>query len=286
MLFKKKNTEVDDNKIKVKTSTITTFIGKDCIVEGKIQTDASLRVDGTFIGDIRSKGVVILTPSGKVVGTIEAENIIVAGIMEGNMSIRDKVNVEPTGQIYGEIVTKKFVIDEESIFQGNCIMNRDGEHIPVTPYDKDGKDKEDKKEDKVDKENEEADSSKEESKKEDNKKEDAKNKDSENDKTDKTDKSESKKEKSGKKPENEDKKASDKSEEEKESADDEEKDAAKDSKQDKKEADDDIEISDIDELDTDSKSAEYIDSQEVSNPRNSYVKKSKSLSVEIEKRSK
>jgi len=62
------------------------------------------------------------------------------------MSIRDKVNVESTGQIYGEVITGKFVIDEESIFQGNCIMNRDGKKIPVTPYNPNGDKEEEKKE--------------------------------------------------------------------------------------------------------------------------------------------
>lgn len=141
MFFKKKE-KISEDKIQVNTSTITTFIGIDSVFEGKLSTKASLRIDGAVVGDIRCDGIVILTKSGKVTGTIEAESIIVAGTIEGNMSIRDKVNVEPSGKIYGEIITKKFVISEEAIFQGNCIMNRDGEVIPVTPY---GENKDDDK---------------------------------------------------------------------------------------------------------------------------------------------
>lgn len=141
MFFKKKE-KISEDKIQVNTSTITTFIGIDSVFEGKLSTKASLRIDGVVVGDIRCDGIVILTKSGKVTGTIEAESIIVAGTIEGNMSIRDKVNVEPSGKIYGEIITKKFVISEEAIFQGNCIMNRDGEVIPVTPY---GENKDDDK---------------------------------------------------------------------------------------------------------------------------------------------
>ena len=133
MFFRKKE-KVAEDRIQVNTSTITTFVGEDTYVEGLLKTKASLRVDGEVHGDIRCDGVVILTKSGKVTGTIEAENIIVAGEVQGNMSIRDKVNVESTGRIFGEIITKKFVIAEESIFQGNCIMNLEGEYIPVTPY--------------------------------------------------------------------------------------------------------------------------------------------------------
>lgn len=135
MLFgKKKHDDNADDRIKVDTSTITTMVGQDTLVKGGLFTKSSLRINGTVIGDVRADGVVILTKTGRIEGTIEAESIIVAGVVEGNMSIRDKVNVEATGEIYGDVITKKFVIDEESIFQGNCIMNRDGKIIPVPPY--------------------------------------------------------------------------------------------------------------------------------------------------------
>ena len=154
MFFNRKKKEdkyiANDDRIKVDTTTITTMVGVDTLIEGTLKTKSSIRINGTIIGDVRADGIVVLTKTGKIVGTIEAESIIVAGVVEGNMSIRDKVNVEATGEIYGDVITKKFVIDEESIFQGNCIMNRDGKVIPVPPYIKDSEKKaeEDKSEDK------------------------------------------------------------------------------------------------------------------------------------------
>lgn len=135
MIFKKNKKDLGgDDKISVDVSLITTIIGKDTVFEGTLTSDSSVRINGTVIGDVKVQGIVILSVTGRIEGTVEAESIIVAGKIEGNMSIRDKVNVEPTGQIYGEIITKKFVIDEESVFEGNCIMNRDGKVIPAKPY--------------------------------------------------------------------------------------------------------------------------------------------------------
>lgn len=159
MFFNKKRKEdkniANDDRIRVDTTTITTMVGVDTLIEGTLKTKSSIRINGTIIGDVRADGIVVLTKTGKIVGTIEAESIIVAGVVEGNMSIRDKVNVEATGEIYGDVITKKFVIDEESIFQGNCIMNRDGKVIPVPPYIKDSEKKaeEDKSEDKKEQKN-------------------------------------------------------------------------------------------------------------------------------------
>lgn len=123
MLFGKEREK--EEKINLANCAITTIVGSDTVVEGTIITKSSVRIDGTLIGGVSAEGVVILTKNGKIRGNVMAENIIVAGVVEGNMQIREKVDVEPSGEIYGDITTKKLLIDEESIFQGNCYMNRD-----------------------------------------------------------------------------------------------------------------------------------------------------------------
>lgn len=283
MFFSKKKKEevqnANDDRIKVDTSTITTMIGADTVLEGKLVTKASVRITGTVIGDVRADGVVVLTKTGKIEGTIEADSIIVAGVVKGNMSIRDKVNVEATGEIYGDVITKKFVIDEESIFQGNCIMNRDGKIIPVPPYVKESekKDDEDKKEDKA----EEKDDDKKDAKEEVDKKEkseekaDSKDKDAE----DAEEKVEEKEES-----ESEDSEKDDDEESKEESKDDESDDNESDESEDdeKDEDDDKIIIADINDVEkpSDIPASDGVSSNKKN--KKSFVKKSKSLSVEIE----
>ena len=117
----------DDNKVRVSNAQITTFIGADTTIEGKVITTSSVRIDGTVIGGVIAEGTVVLSESGQIQGNVMAENMVVSGIVDGNMEIRDKVNIEPTGEVYGDITTCKILIDEESIFQGKCNMNRDKE---------------------------------------------------------------------------------------------------------------------------------------------------------------
>ena len=114
-----------DDKISLSGYTISTIVGMDTVIEGDIKTDSSVRIEGELIGNVSTKGVVVLSQCGKIKGSVVAENIIVAGIVEGNLNIADKVNIEPTGEVYGDIITKRLLIDEESIFQGKCTMNRD-----------------------------------------------------------------------------------------------------------------------------------------------------------------
>ena len=117
----------DENKVKISNAQISTFIGADTTVEGKLITKSSVRIDGNVVGGVIAEGTVVLTESGQIQGNVMAENIIVSGVVDGNMEIRDKVNIEPTGEVYGDITTSRILIDEASVFQGQCNMNRDKE---------------------------------------------------------------------------------------------------------------------------------------------------------------
>lgn len=115
----------DDNKVRVSQTSISTFIGADTKLEGTLITRSSVRVDGTIVGGVVADGTVILSQNGQIQGNVIAENIVVAGVLDGNLTIKDKTNIEPTGEVYGDINTARILIDEQSVFQGKCNMNVD-----------------------------------------------------------------------------------------------------------------------------------------------------------------
>ncbi len=115
----------DDNKVRVSQTSISTFIGADTKIEGTLITHSSVRIDGSVVGGVCADGTVVLSQSGQIEGNVIAENIIVAGVIDGNLSIKDKTNIEPTGEVYGDISTSRILIDEQSVFQGKCNMNID-----------------------------------------------------------------------------------------------------------------------------------------------------------------
>ncbi len=115
----------DDNKVKINQTSISTFIGADTKVEGTLITRSSVRIDGEIVGGVVADGTVVLSQSGQIQGNVIAENIVVAGVVDGNINVKDKTNIEPTGEVYGDINTTRILIDEESVFQGKCNMNVD-----------------------------------------------------------------------------------------------------------------------------------------------------------------
>lgn len=115
----------DDNKVRVSQTSISTFVGADTKIEGTLITHSSVRIDGTVVGGVVAEGTIVLSQSGQIDGNVIADNIVVAGVVDGNLTIKDKTNIEPTGEVYGDINTARILIDEQSVFQGKCNMNVD-----------------------------------------------------------------------------------------------------------------------------------------------------------------
>ncbi len=115
----------DENKLRINETSISTFVGVDTKIEGTLITHSSVRIDGTVVGGVVADGTVVLSQSGQIQGNVMAENIVIAGVVDVNLTIKDKTNIEPTGEVYGDINTSRILIDEQSVFQSKCNMNID-----------------------------------------------------------------------------------------------------------------------------------------------------------------
>lgn len=102
---------------------IDSLIGADAMVEGNLKTGSAARIDGEIKGDIEAAGTLVIGKSGKVQGDIRASYILVGGEVTGDLKASEKVEVLSSGRVLGNIQTKSLVVDENAMFQGQCIMN-------------------------------------------------------------------------------------------------------------------------------------------------------------------
>ncbi|MCR4902269.1 MAG: polymer-forming cytoskeletal protein [Butyrivibrio sp.] len=105
---------------------VVTIIGTGAIIDGPFTTKDSTRIDGTVNGNTTISGSLIVGQDGKINGTVTAQNVFIAGEINGNISaVNGRVEISDTGKITGDIVCKTIVIDENAVFQGKCTMNAD-----------------------------------------------------------------------------------------------------------------------------------------------------------------
>lgn len=123
----KKTTAVSTTNVSPDQRAVSTIIGEDTVIGGTITVENSIRIEGAIIGSVTANGTVTISQNGKITGNVVAGNMVVAGTIEGDMWVKEKVTAESTGKIFGDITTKKLTIAEDALFQGMSIMSREVE---------------------------------------------------------------------------------------------------------------------------------------------------------------
>lgn len=100
-----------------------TIIGEGSHFEGRIQSGASLRIEGMVSGDIECTGDVTVGERGVVKSNIAARNIIIAGSVHGNMLTTGTLKITATGTLCGNSTAAILMFDEGGIFQGTSTMD-------------------------------------------------------------------------------------------------------------------------------------------------------------------
>jgi cytoskeletal protein CcmA (bactofilin family) len=98
------------------------LIGAGTVVEGKIRTDGSVRVDGRLVGDLVAKANAAVGINGVVEGTVTARNISLAGKVNGTVTASEKLILESKSVMRGDIRASRLVVDEGAMFDGECAM--------------------------------------------------------------------------------------------------------------------------------------------------------------------
>lgn len=102
--------------------TIETVIGSTAHVKGAITSDAGIRIDGIFEGEIRVAGNLLIGETGKVIADISADNVSVSGAVKGTIEAAGRLEILSTGRVWGDITVASFLIDEGGFFRGQSIM--------------------------------------------------------------------------------------------------------------------------------------------------------------------
>ncbi|MEO5906017.1 MAG: polymer-forming cytoskeletal protein [Saprospiraceae bacterium] len=91
-------------------------------IEGSLQADKDIRIDGTLVGNLSCKGKVIIGPTGFISGDVQCENAVIEGRFEGMMIVSDVLHVKETARVEGDVTTQKLVVQPGSIFNVKCKM--------------------------------------------------------------------------------------------------------------------------------------------------------------------
>jgi len=112
-----KNNESENNAINL--------LGIGTEITGDINSNGDMRIDGTLIGNIITKGKVVIGQTGNVKGEIKCKNSDVSGSIEGKIVVSQLLSLKVSANVNGDIQTNKLSIEPGSKFTGNCNMSNE-----------------------------------------------------------------------------------------------------------------------------------------------------------------
>ena len=90
--------------------------------DGTYSTDRDLRIEGRAKGKLSCQGTLHVAQGATVHAEIEAEQVVVAGVLEGTVNCRTRLQIMPSGELKGRISTPSLIINEGARYEGQMEM--------------------------------------------------------------------------------------------------------------------------------------------------------------------
>ncbi|MCB1136641.1 MAG: polymer-forming cytoskeletal protein [Chlamydiia bacterium] len=104
--------------------TPETTLGPGVSFKGELSFQRLLRIDGNFEGELLSEGKLIVGPTGIVKSNIRMREAVIDGRIEGNLHVKERLELRGNACIYGDIIAQTLATDEGVTIVG---------HVQITP---------------------------------------------------------------------------------------------------------------------------------------------------------
>ncbi|MBM4386442.1 MAG: polymer-forming cytoskeletal protein [Deltaproteobacteria bacterium] len=101
---------------------MSSYIGRNIVVEGEISGEEELTLEGTVRGKIAVKSAVVINKNGSVDAEIEAQKVDLYGSVKGNLTAREKVELKQGCRMTGNITSPRILISDGAVFKGKIDM--------------------------------------------------------------------------------------------------------------------------------------------------------------------
>jgi cytoskeletal protein CcmA (bactofilin family) len=106
------------------TGGTISLLSKEINIEGDIQGSENLQVEGKFKGTIKLAGDIVIGQTGVVDADVEADNVVIQGQINGNVTARKQLQIQSSGKLMGDCTAQSIDIKEGALFEGRSKMLR------------------------------------------------------------------------------------------------------------------------------------------------------------------
>jgi len=100
----------------------STIVGQTMLIKGNLEGDEDLTVQGRIEGSINLTKTLIIEPNGVVKADVSVANAVVSGVMVGNLTASDSLEITESGRMVGDIRAPRVIIVEGASVRGKVDM--------------------------------------------------------------------------------------------------------------------------------------------------------------------
>jgi cytoskeletal protein CcmA (bactofilin family) len=100
----------------------STVIGPSILISGKLTGDEDLTVRGRVEGELALTKTLIVETSGIVKANVDVRNAVISGVVVGNITATESVELTREGRMVGDIRSPRVIIVDGASFRGRVDM--------------------------------------------------------------------------------------------------------------------------------------------------------------------
>jgi cytoskeletal protein CcmA (bactofilin family) len=95
-------------------------LGKSVVIKGDLSASEDLTLYGQMEGSITLPGhTLTIAPQADIKAAINAKSVVILGAVTGNVSAREKVEIQTTGSVTGDVVSPRLAMAD-----GGCLCGK------------------------------------------------------------------------------------------------------------------------------------------------------------------
>jgi cytoskeletal protein CcmA (bactofilin family) len=100
----------------------STIIGESILINGSLNGDEDLTVRGRVEGTLTLTKTLVVEQSGIVKAEVQVRNCVIAGVVVGNVTATESVEITKEGRMVGDIAAPRVIIVDGASFRGRIDM--------------------------------------------------------------------------------------------------------------------------------------------------------------------
>ncbi|WP_264792934.1 bactofilin family protein [Aureispira anguillae] len=96
-------------------------IGLGTTINGTFKADSNIRLEGSIYGSVTCAGRIVMSKNAYIKGDIVCQNIVSEGKVEGDIVAKEKIHLQATAIVEGNLKYATLEIDSGAIFNGQAV---------------------------------------------------------------------------------------------------------------------------------------------------------------------